>query len=291
MGIPDLGSIRSHLFRATPRIKDLASSTSIFVATSRERCAIGHDRCVGFGTNVSSWVSDNWQMTNKPFCRLAPFRVILAIIAIASLTLAACSASSSEASDAGPEEVNTQAPGDEAKQASDSGSEAGDGTTAAGGGGVPDWYACNADTFFADTIPVSVVGASTPDDEELGGIFAAETVTPLVPGDNSHCEIFYGPDSEVLRGGNLAVVGIVGDPTSTSRLFESFVNGPSEPETIGSVEALVTTTNSGVGIYFEVGGAGVILTVDSFLADHDEKEAGIIGLELTELVVAAASSS
>jgi len=188
--------------------------------------------------------------------------------------------------------VNTQATGDEADQADDSGSEIGDGDGAtAAGGGVPDWYACNADTFFASSIPVSVVGASTPDDEELGGIFAAETVTPLVPGDNSHCEIFYGPDSEALRQGNLAVVGIVGDPTSTSRLFENFVNGPSEPESIGSVEALVTTTNSGVGIYFEVDGAGVILTVDSFVAEHDEEEAGIIGRELTELVVAAASSS
>jgi len=230
-------------------------------------------------------------MTNKPFCRLAPSRVVLAIIAIAALTLAACSGSSSEASDTGPDAVNTQATGDEADQADDSGSEIGDGASAAGGGGVPDWYACSADTFFASSIPVSVVGASTPDDEELGGIFAAETVTPLVPGDNSHCEIFYGPDSEGARGGNLAVVGIVGDPTSTSRLFENFVNGPSEPETIGSVEALITTTNSGVAIYFEVNGAGVILTVDSFVAEHDEQEAGVIGLELTELVVAAASSS
>lgn len=231
-------------------------------------------------------------MTNSPFCRLPFSRLVLALVAVAALTLTACSGSSSEASGADADDVSIQA-GDDADGASDFDSEAGanDVAATAGGGGVPDWYACNTDTFFARSIPVSVIGASTPEDEELGGIYASETVTSLVDGDNSHCEIFYGSDSEELRRGGLAVVGIVGDPSSTSRLFENFVNGPSEPESIGSVEAIVTSTGFGVGIYFEVDGAGVILTVDSFLDEHDENEAGVIGLELAELVVAAASSS
>jgi len=228
-------------------------------------------------------------MTTPPSHRLRFPRLMLALLAAAALALSACSGSSPDTSVGDTAEPASQSAGDDGARPDDSDPGGDDGDAGTATNGVPDWYVCNDDTFFASSIPVSVVGANTPEDEELGGILAVETFTFGVDGDNSQCEIFYGSDADAQRQGNLSAMGLVGAPASVSRLFDNFVSAPAEPQTIGSVDALVASKSFGVAIYFEVDGAGVILTVDSFLDEHDENEAGVIGLQLAELVVAAAS--
>ena len=210
------------------------------------------------------------------------------------LTFAACSGSSSEASDSGSDEVNVQSGADEAADtgdgdvAGDTDSAAGDGDLATAAGWVlPDWYVCDTDTLFASSMPVSVIGANTTDDEDLGGIYAAETFRFGLDGDNARCEIFYGADTEQLQKGSLDVSALVGPPATVSRLFENSLLGTSEAtsEMIGTVEVLVADQTFGTAIYFEVDGAAVIVSVTAF-----EPEPGPLALELGELVVQAANS-
>lgn len=225
-------------------------------------------------------------MSKRSFSRL-----VRALVAVTALTLAACSGSSPATGDAVLGEVRTQAAGDAASEAVDAGSGAADGDVASAPVGLPNWYVCDTNTFLASSVPVSVVAANTTQDEDLGGIFAAETFTFGVDGDNSRCEIFYGSDPAVQQSGTLGVLGIVGDPSSVSRLFENSISVPAQPQAIGTVEALVAEKDFGVAIYFEVEGAGVLMTVDSFLSEHAANEVGGIGVELAELVVATATSS